>query len=220
MLFSRAVFCLFAATAAAARDIVITVGHNTTGNGSTVFQPQRVTAELGDTVIFNFTLGNHTATQSTFSSPCTPAHDTNITINGFDSSFRDAGNGTAITILTVPMLPQNVNQTMWFYDFNTCGQGGVGVINNNESSSETLAGFVLRLPFRNAIRLNGTSSSSSSSSSSAAGSGSNTASASQSAPSTSQSTSGTSSSPAADLARAMKLGVLVAVPLFLAGVLL
>lgn len=213
MLFSRAVFCLFAATAAAARDIVITVGHNTTGNGSAVFQPQRVTAELGDTVIFNFTLGNHTATQSTFSSPCTPAHDTDITINGFDSGFRDAGNGTAITILTVPMLPQNVNQTMWFYDFNTCGQGGVGVINNNESSSQTLAGFV-----RNAIRLNGTSSSSSSSS--ASGSGSNTGSASQSAPSASQSASGTSSSPAADLARAMKLGALVAVPLFLAGVLL
>ncbi|KZT21037.1 hypothetical protein NEOLEDRAFT_1121587, partial [Neolentinus lepideus HHB14362 ss-1] len=140
-----------AATVASAADIVITVGGNTTSNASLVFQPQRVVAQLGDTVIFNFTQGNHTATQAVFSEPCIPAHDANITINGFDSSFRDAGNGTAITILSVPILPQNANTTMWFYDYNTCGQGGVGVINSNESSYETLAGFE-----RNAIRLNGT----------------------------------------------------------------
>jgi len=50
-----------------------------------------------------------------------------------------------------PILPSNANTTMWFYDYNTCGAGGVGVINSNESSYETLAGFE-----RNAIRLNGT----------------------------------------------------------------
>jgi hypothetical protein len=36
-----------------------------------------------------------------------------------------------------------VNHTFWFYDYNTCGEGGVGVINNNESSSQTLAGFTV-----------------------------------------------------------------------------
>ncbi|TFK50989.1 hypothetical protein OE88DRAFT_1735713 [Heliocybe sulcata] len=161
---SIAVAALTAAVASA-RDIVVTVGGNTTSNASLVFQPQRITAYLGDTVIFNFTQGNHTATQAVFSEPCIPAHDANITINGFNSDFRNAGNGTAVTILSVPILPENANTTMWFYDYNTCGQGGVGVINSNESSYETLEGFE-----RNAIRLNGTGAHSSSASRTATGS--------------------------------------------------
>jgi len=92
------------------------------------------------------TQGNHTVTQSTFPVPCVPAHQTNITINGFDSRFRDTSNGTAITILSVPIVPENVNLTMWFFDYNTCGEGGVGVINNNETSDETLEGFVVSSP--------------------------------------------------------------------------
>jgi hypothetical protein len=85
------------------------------------------------------TLGNHTATQSTFGSPCIPAHDTNITVNGFMSGFRNAGNGQAITNL--PVVVENSNTTIWFFDYNTCAQGGVGGINIDESSSETLQGF-------------------------------------------------------------------------------
>ena len=92
------------------------------------------------------TNGNHTATESTFSSPCIPAHETDNTINGFDSGFRDTQPGTAGSILSVPILIQNENHTFWFFDYNTCGQGGVGVINNNESSSETLAGFTVGVP--------------------------------------------------------------------------
>jgi hypothetical protein len=38
---------------ATAEDIVITVGGNTTGNGSTTFVPQRVAAAPGDVVVFN-----------------------------------------------------------------------------------------------------------------------------------------------------------------------
>ncbi|KAF8483752.1 hypothetical protein DFH94DRAFT_723938 [Russula ochroleuca] len=139
---------------ATAEDIVITVGGNTTGNGSTTFVPQRVAAAPGDVVVFNFTNGNHTATQSTFSNPCIPAHETNVTINGFNSDFRNTQPGTSGSILTVPINEQNANDTFWFFDYNTCGEGGVGVINDNESSNETLAGFS-----RNAIRLNGTNSS-------------------------------------------------------------
>ncbi len=124
------------------------------------------------------TEGNHTVTQSLFYAPCIPANGANNTVNGFDSSFRDTDNGTAITILTVPITPAIENQTIWFFDYNTCGQGGVGVINVNESSSETLEGFEVCPPHstfhteltpelqRNAIRLNGTASSSTSSSAS------------------------------------------------------
>lgn len=130
-----------------AKQIVITVGHNVTNDATKVFQPASVVAQTGDVVYFNFTLGNHTATQSTFSSPCIPAHDTNVTVNGFNSGFRDAGNSQAITNL--PVIVDNPNATIWFFDYNTCAQGGVGGININDSSSETLQGFQ-----RNAIRLN------------------------------------------------------------------
>jgi len=37
---------------AAAKDIVITVGGNTTGNGLTTFMPPSVAADLGDVVKF------------------------------------------------------------------------------------------------------------------------------------------------------------------------
>ena len=58
-----------------------------------------------------------------FVEPCVPAHDSDVSINGFISGFRDAGNGTAITNLPVTITDNN---TIWFYDANTCGQGGVG----------------------------------------------------------------------------------------------
>ncbi|KAJ7818174.1 hypothetical protein B0H14DRAFT_3474016 [Mycena olivaceomarginata] len=139
---------------------VVTVHNNASAtNGTSVFVPQVVNAALGETVFFNFTQGNHSATQSTFAAPCIPAHETNITINGFDSSLRSAGNGTSVTNLVVIMNPDIVNKTLWFFDQTTCGIGGVGVINpgNVSATLETIDGFV-----RNAIRLNGTGATSSS----------------------------------------------------------
>jgi uncharacterized membrane protein YgcG len=118
----------------------------------TFFQ-QVVIAKLGETVLFNFTQGNHSATQSTFASPCVPAHLSNASINGFNTDLRPAGNGTSITRFPIVMNPDIVNDTLWFYDETTCGIGGVGVINpgNVSATDETIDGFV-----RNAIRLNGT----------------------------------------------------------------
>jgi len=156
---AHALQVLAGAWTVATKNILITVGGNTTGNGTTTFIPQRVDAARGDVVVFNcrpisssshsqdltrnsVTNGNHTTTQSTFSDPCVPAHDTDRTINGFNSGFRYTQPGTAGTTLTVTV--QNENQTLWFFDYNTCGVGGVGVINNNESSGETLVGFSVR----------------------------------------------------------------------------
>ncbi|KAF7362233.1 hypothetical protein MVEN_00569500 [Mycena venus] len=133
---------------------VITVRNNLTAtNGTAVFDPQVVNANLGETVLFNFTQGNHSATQSTFAAPCIPAHLTNVTINGFDTSLRPAGNGTSITDFRIIMNADIVNTTLWYYDQTTCGIGGVGVINpgNVSATLQTIDGFV-----RNAIRLNGT----------------------------------------------------------------
>ena len=91
------------------------------------------------------TQGNHTATQALFASPCIPAHRINETVNGFDSGFRQSLNFTAITTLEVPITDNDT--TIWFYDYNTCAEGGVGVINVNETSLETLDGFEVGTSF-------------------------------------------------------------------------
>lgn len=134
---------------ASAKTIVVNVGGNTTADAGAVFKPRVIEADQGDVVHFNFTQGNHTVIQALFASPCIPAHEIDSTVNGFNSGFRDAGNFTDITELLVPI--NNPNTTIWFYDHNTCAQGGVGGININETSLETIDGFE-----RNAIRLNGT----------------------------------------------------------------
>ncbi|KAI0776231.1 hypothetical protein BD413DRAFT_263365 [Trametes elegans] len=193
--------------AASAKQIVITVGGNTTDNATTVFQPAEVYANIGDVVFFNFTKGNHSAIQSTFSSPCIPAHDTNVTINGFNSGVRDAGpNGTAITNLPVTIT---TNDTIWFYDENLCAEGGVGGINVNESSTETLDGFR-----RNAQRLNGTATSSSASATGTSPSGTGSSARSSSTAKTTGNTSG--AAPEHVVARALA----VALPMALAAALL
>lgn len=58
-------------------------------------------------------------------------------MNGFDSGFRDAGNGSAYSDLLITILDPST--PIWFFDYNTCSQGGVGVI--NPTSSQTLAEF-------------------------------------------------------------------------------
>ncbi|KAH9911194.1 uncharacterized protein B0H18DRAFT_1064252 [Fomitopsis serialis] len=90
-----------------------------------------VNAAIGDTVYFNFTQGNHTVIQSTFPSPCIWIDETNVTVNGFTTGFRDAGNFTTITNFILPITD---NSTIWFFDWNTCAIG---------SSWQTLAGFVV-----------------------------------------------------------------------------
>ncbi|PIL33635.1 hypothetical protein GSI_04258 [Ganoderma sinense ZZ0214-1] len=145
-----AAFVLSAFAASLAKQVIVTVGGSTQApdGATTVFDPDAVTADIGDVVVFNFTQGNHTATQSTFAAPCIPLHDFDLTLNGFDSSFRSAGNFSAITNLSVNVT---TSDTIWFFDWNTCAEGGVGGINVNGSNYLTLDGFR-----RNAMRLNGT----------------------------------------------------------------
>ncbi|KAH9944777.1 hypothetical protein B0H21DRAFT_445078 [Amylocystis lapponica] len=200
-LFSSVFSLLVSAAVVSAADIWVQVGANTTNNASLIFQPAEIHAGLNDTIYFNFTSGNHTATQSSFSQPCIPAIDSSPSFNGFDSGLRLASNGSNVTFLPVPLLPENYNVTMWFYDASTCGEGGVGVINPNDSSTETLAGFS-----RNAIRLNGTATSSSVAPSSTA-------------PSSSSSSPSASTSPNA-AGRNAVLGGLSAIPLIIAALAL
>jgi len=149
---------LLSAVLVSAKNITIVVGGNgTTQDASLIFQPQEVQADVGDFVIFNFTNGTHTVIQSTFAEPCLSIHESNSTLNGFNSGLRNAVNGTANTTLAVEVTEVGPNTTIWFYDLWGCGQGGVGAINANDSDWENFDAFV-----RNAERLNGTGGSSSS----------------------------------------------------------
>ncbi|THH33097.1 hypothetical protein EUX98_g1110 [Antrodiella citrinella] len=141
--FTAVIAVLSTFAAVSAKNIVVTVGGNTTSNATSVFQPAEIFANLNDIVVFSFTQGNHTVTQSSFGNPCIFLDFTNTTQHGFDSGFRNAGNGSNVTIETVPITPELVNQTLWFFDFNTCAEGGVGGININDSSTATLDGIVL-----------------------------------------------------------------------------
>ncbi|TFK84544.1 hypothetical protein K466DRAFT_588856 [Polyporus arcularius HHB13444] len=136
---------------ALAKLVVITVGGNGTNQAASLFDPPEAFANIHDTVLFNFTQGKHSAIQSTFASPCVPIQDINSSYVGFNSGAHDTANGTAITSYQFEVLD---NSTLWYFDAATCAQGGVGGVNVNDSSWQTLDGFK-----RNAMRLNGTATS-------------------------------------------------------------
>jgi len=93
------------------------------GTGVLAFQPDTVTAQPGDSVTFEFHVKNHTATQSTFASPCTSMS------GGFDSGFNPVGTDAT----TFPTYTVAVNNTtpVWVYCAQSghCQQGMVFAIN-------------------------------------------------------------------------------------------
>lgn len=90
---------------------------------------------------------SHEHFQSDFATPCIPISKTNATINGFDSGPRPAV--MPPTELRVPIDASNNGTPIFYYDSanGSCGMGGVGVINVNESSPETLDGFIVGICF-------------------------------------------------------------------------
>lgn len=49
-----------------------------------------------------------------------------------------------MTTFEVPITDNST--TIWFFENSTCAEGGVGGINVNDSSTETLAGFTVGSP--------------------------------------------------------------------------
>jgi hypothetical protein len=80
-----------------------------------------------------------------------PIFVANDTLNGFYSGFRDAGNGSTYTDLLITIL--DPSKPMWFFDYNTCAKGGVGVI--NPTSSQTLEAFQVSSGFLPALKGHG-----------------------------------------------------------------
>ncbi|KAH8917987.1 hypothetical protein BT69DRAFT_1197444, partial [Atractiella rhizophila] len=93
--------------------------------------PSIITASVGSKVFFEFQSKNHTVTQSTFDSPCTPLDA------GFSSGFLFStlgGNSSTSTSGPGFVLEVTDDQPIWFYcaqtlPVNHCEAGMVGAIN-------------------------------------------------------------------------------------------
>jgi len=166
-----------------------TVWNVTVGANSTVtFTPDTIDGVVnGDIVSFQFVAGNHTATQSSFTDPCTPFTPPGQ-LHTLDSGFEPVAAGSA-NWPTYNFTVTNLTGPLWFHCAQTspkdhCQLGMVFAI--NPTANKTFAAFQ-QAAMASANSTNGTSGSSSayyppSPSSSAYGSGSGSGSASAPAP--------------------------------------
>ncbi|KAF8333958.1 uncharacterized protein EI90DRAFT_3280215 [Cantharellus anzutake] len=71
-------------------EMSLNPSHVTVGlNGGLTFTPETITAEVGDFVQLFFVSKNHTTTQSSFDSPCSPLIGSDgVTPTGFDSGLN------------------------------------------------------------------------------------------------------------------------------------
>ena len=105
MRFSTFVAAVLPVAAVMAATQTISVG----GNGALAFSPSNITAQDGDTIVFQFLAKNHTVTQSTFNTPCV-----NFSDNGLDSGFQPVpANPTSVMQFSFNMT--NVTGPLWFY---------------------------------------------------------------------------------------------------------
>jgi len=112
-------------TSAAAKTV-----HTVLADTDPVFTPSSVSASIGDTILFLFNSGNHSATQSTFDNPCTPLS------NGFDSGFEPNIDNT---VSPTPNYTISVTSTgsEWFYSKqgSECESGMVFALNPSGTQS-------------------------------------------------------------------------------------
>jgi len=112
------------------------------GAAGLVYTPSNISAQPGDIVTFEFHQENHTVTQSSFASPCSPLNANGNT--GFDSGF----NPVASNATTFPTFNYTVTDTspVWAYcrqgNGAHCHAGMVFAINANESSPNTFEAFL------------------------------------------------------------------------------
>jgi len=104
----------------------VTVGSS---NGTLAYSPEAISAAVGDQVVFHFEQKNHTATQSSFASPCGPM------AGGFNSGFNPVAPNVTDNF---PTYTITVNDTtpIWVYCAQAagtaeshCGQGMVFAVN-------------------------------------------------------------------------------------------
>jgi plastocyanin len=93
--------------------------------------PEKITAQPGDMVQFQFQGGNHTVTQSNFDNPCMPISP------GVFSGFMPIPAGGAATQFPVFTVQVNDTKPIWIYcsQGKHCQQGMAMVINENTQAN-------------------------------------------------------------------------------------
>jgi plastocyanin len=128
-------------------NITVIVGADASGAPGLVFNPQVITAAVGDLINFEFHGGNHTVTQSAFATPCTQQFNTVTNQNGFTSPFMpyDAASGQ-IGVFTLEVT-QTANP-IWFFCARKphCKGGMYGAINPPTTGAKTFAAFAASVP--------------------------------------------------------------------------
>jgi len=107
------------------------------GAAGLVFTPDRLSAQVGDTVTFEFRNKNHTITRSSFAEPCARLGGA----TGFDSGFIPVPDGTSPKEYSILI---NDTAPIWAYcaQGNHCGQGMVFSINSPETPDRNFATFL------------------------------------------------------------------------------
>jgi len=129
-----------APTAATSTDHQVIVGNN----GTLTYSPANITAQIGDTVTFQFHQKNHTVTQSSFADPCTALSLSSPGTVSFDSGFMPV----ATNATTFPTVTIQINDTtpFWAYCRQTnpvshCESGMVFSVNAVENSANSFEAF-------------------------------------------------------------------------------
>jgi len=125
----------FSTVLATAAVQVTAIQHNVTVGGVTglVFTPQFLNAVEGDTIFFTFQQKNHTVTQSTFASPCSPLD------GGFDSGFIPvSADNTNGPFPAAQFRVRNSTEPVWAYcrQGNHCKQGMVFAVNPGDKFAD------------------------------------------------------------------------------------
>jgi len=138
MRFSLVAAALVPVLSASAANILVQVG----ANDQLRFSPQNITANVGDTIAFQFQNKNHSVTQSTFANPCaiqtTPAQ-------GINSGFQFvAANATELPEWSFTV--NNASTPLWFFCAQTvpadhCAAGMVFSVNAVEDGPKNFAAY-------------------------------------------------------------------------------
>lgn len=111
--------------------------------GGLTYEPEDITAKIGDIVRFHFVAKNHTVTESSFKEPCMPLADG----KGFDSGFQPIPAGSTEE-KTFDVVVKDDSKPIWFYcrqkaanALSHCQQGMNGAINAPKAGSNTLNAF-------------------------------------------------------------------------------
>lgn len=100
------------------------------------YQPESITANVGDTVLFVFLQANHTVTQSSFANPCVKIS------GGTDSGFMPNPSGAAGVTFSMPVTASG---PLWFYCKQKvgthCGKGMVFAINAPTTGDKTFSAY-------------------------------------------------------------------------------